>query len=143
MFDQKSDETIDLSSVPIRALSLSTRHQLSQYLNGQQYISTASGLSRDYRGIAQLMGFSYAIINSILRSTDPLSNLLEMYENRSDANFSRLLEMIEKIERFDIIDDMTPVLFRDAKHYLNGNNFNPVSGMDSKQKIFTKRLKTL
>ncbi|XP_054164796.1 myeloid differentiation primary response protein MyD88-like [Oppia nitens] len=107
----------DLSEIPLRALSVSTRHQLSEYLNYEQYITTSEGLCRDYRGLAQLMDFSYAVIESLMRTNDPLNGLLDRYQNRSDSSFGKLLQMLEQIERFDIIDDMTPVLMNDAKHY--------------------------
>ena len=113
-----SSADIDLSSVPIRALSLSTRHRLSEYLNVEQYITTSSGLSRDYRGIAQMMGFSYAIMDSTLRTSDSFNHLLSLYQNRSDATLQSLLLMLEKIERFDVIDDMTPILLKDADYYI-------------------------
>lgn len=129
MSDSKTfSEDIDLSSVPIRALSFSTRYQLSQYLNGLQYIATSSGLSRDYRGIAQLMEFSYSAVQSATASADPFSRLLEMYQSRSDASIQRLMQMIETIERFDVIDDMTPVLINDAIYYLSNRPSNiPIS----------------
>lgn len=120
----------NLSEIPIRALTLSTRHQLSQYLNSEQYITTSKGLSRDYRGLAQLMGFSYSIMNFVLKTTDPLNSLLEMYENRSEATFDKLLQMLEQIERFDIIDDLKPILLNDAKHYLNLKQSKRSSGME-------------
>ena len=131
MSDSKSQQ-IDLSSVPIRALSLSTRYQLSQYLNGQQYISTSNGLSRDYRGIAQLMGFSYSVVKSAMDSADPLNRLLDMYQNKSDATLQRLIDMIERIERFDIIDDMTPSMVNDAKYYLSNRPSIDSSGSITK-----------
>ncbi len=122
MFDQnndiKNEINIDLKEVPIRALSLSTRHQLSLYLNGEQVITTTDGLCRDYRGLAQLMGFSYSVVNSISQSNDPFNSLIEKFQNRSNTSFEQFFKMIEQIGRFDIIDDMEHIILSDAKQYL-------------------------
>lgn len=128
MSEQNNEIECDLSEVPIRALSMCSRHQLSQYLNAEQLITTSDGLSRDYRGLAQLMGFTYAVVNNILRTNDPFNSLLQMFQNRSEANVKYLLEMIEKIGRFDVIDDLTPMLLTDAKHYLMNRKSNQICG---------------
>lgn len=124
---ENNENSLDLNEIPIRAMSLSVRHQLSQYLNGEQLITTSNGLSRDYRGLAQLMGFSYTLVNNIMRTTDPLNSLFDTYQNRSDATFGQLVQMVEQIERFDIIDDMTPALLNDAKHYLKDKQLKRTS----------------
>lgn len=117
-----SESEINFYKIPLNALNLSTRTQLAQYLNTEQVISCENGLSRDYRGVAELIGLSYNVIDRISRSVDPCKNLLDLYENRSDATVGQLLDFLEQIERFDILDDLTPVFTFDAQKYLNYKN---------------------
>lgn len=111
IFEMNYDE------IPIKALNISTRMRLSECLNSEQVITTQNGFARDYRGIAQLMGFSYATISSFSRSSDPFKNLLECYERQSKGCLGDLMKMIEQIERFDVIDDLISFLKSDAEQY--------------------------
>ncbi|RWS26738.1 myeloid differentiation primary response protein MyD88-like isoform X1 [Leptotrombidium deliense] len=118
----------DSTPIPIRALNISSRLLLSASLNAEQLITTDSGLARDYRGLAELYGFSYWDIKNFQRSSDPCKALLDSIDSKrviSDAvnnheySFQHLTSMLEQIERFDVIDDLTPYLISDANKYLS------------------------
>lgn len=112
----------DFNTIPIRALNTSARMLLSKYLNPEQVITTCNGRARDYRGIAELMGFSYSEVRNHQRSTDPTRSLLEAFETMSTKDnahtFAKLITMLEEIERYDIIDDVTPSLKTDAVQFI-------------------------
>ncbi|RWS04518.1 myeloid differentiation primary response protein MyD88-like isoform X1 [Dinothrombium tinctorium] len=128
-------DDVDYSRIPIRALNTSSRLLLSSSLNPEQLITSDNGLARDYRGLAELIGFSYSEVKNFQRSNDPLNALLnaidvmpkekqqqqhhQKAENDRHSNiefysFSDLISMLEQIERFDVIDDLTPSLKTDA-----------------------------
>ncbi|CAG2121970.1 unnamed protein product, partial [Medioppia subpectinata] len=88
------------------------------------------------------MGFSYAVIDSLLRTNDPFNGLLERYQTRSDATFAQLIQMLTRMERFDIIDDMTPILRNDAKHYTNLNPNSMVSSHTNQLMASVERIIT-
>lgn len=112
----------DWETVPLRALNVAGRLQLSQFLNAEQVVMTAKGLARDYRGVAELMGFSYSEVRNHQRSADPTRSLLEAYletagHGGKGPTFANLASMLVEIGRFDVIDDMTDYLNADAAKY--------------------------
>jgi myeloid differentiation primary response protein MyD88 len=91
--------------------------QLNQALNVEQLIPTKNGLARDYRGLAELMGFSLIELEArFKRSHNPAKCLIEAFADKCRHERSRevtvndLIKLIETIERFDIIDDFLPTL---------------------------------
>jgi myeloid differentiation primary response protein MyD88 len=89
-------------------------------MNPEQLLTSDDGHARDYRGLAELMGFSYTQIQNFKRSHDPFSAILESHLSRptgKDASVEQLLLMIEQIGRYDIIDDMAPYLREDLEYY--------------------------
>ena len=132
--DSNSSELcdIDLSDIPIRALRMKSRTLLSKCLNAIQIIPSESGLPRDYRGIADLFGLDNPIVSTIERSEDPIKVILENVEkelklNRSTGvkvpySISDLIQHLEYIERFDVIDDCLQLFIEDGKYYVNKIN---------------------
>lgn len=96
-----------------------------QALNLRQLVPTENGLARDYRGLAELMGFSPVEVETrFKRSYNPIRSLIDASVNR-DLNIksnletpsvNTLLKMLEKIERFDVIDDLLPSLVKLAQN---------------------------
>lgn len=108
----------DFAKMPIRALRTRTRTNLSMLMNPEQLLTSDDGHARDFRGLAELMGFSYTQIQNFKRSHDPFSAILESHLSLpagKDASVEQLLLIIEQIGRFDIIDDITPYLREDLE----------------------------
>lgn len=105
-----------LADVPIHALSATTRQLLSQYLNPEQVLLARSGLPRDHRGLAEQAGLSYAEVKNYQRSSDPTSALLNALQkfDAEKRTLKNILEMLEKIERFDVCDDIYEQFMHDA-----------------------------
>jgi len=107
-----------LDQIPLQCLSQLDIFNLTQALNIEQLIPTNAGLARDYRGIAECMGFSSIDIETkFKRSYNPMKSLIDSYLNKSlysenikPFTLNDLLKFIERIERFDVIDDFMPHL---------------------------------
>lgn len=112
-----------LDEIPVHLVDLRNLIEFTQALNVEQLIPTANGLSRDYRGLAELMGFSSVEIeNCFKRSYNPTKSLIDAYIDKnlssrieSPHTMNDLLKLTEKIERFDVIDDLMPTLIRLAQ----------------------------
>lgn len=103
-------------------------------LNVEQLIPTDNGLARDYRGLAELMQFNTIEVDSkFKRSRNQTRTLIDafIYKNLNsmgNCNFSLndLIKFIERIERFDVIDDLMPTLIKLA-HNLEDNQRQPIA----------------
>ena len=114
-----------LNQIKLNQVDLSELLYSSQALDLEQLIRTDSGIARDYRGLAELMGFGQIETETrFKRSSSPTKSLIYSYieKNRSlqtngkHVTVKDLLKLIEKLERFDVIDDMLPVFIRLASH---------------------------
>lgn len=102
-----------LSQIPLDYVPHETLMNLTQALNIKQLIPTETGLARDYRGLAEVIGFSQVNLESIIRnSSNPTLSLIKAHRvdklknnPRNGITVNDLLKIIEKIERFDVIDD--------------------------------------
>lgn len=106
-----------LGQIPMKCgIPESALNELTMALSVEQLIPTDSGLARDYRGMAELMGFSSAEIEGRLKkSSNSTKLLLDTYvykQNSGDISVNDLIKFIEQIERFDVIDDFLPTLVK-------------------------------
>lgn len=101
-----------LQQIPLALLTHTHLSGLTQALNLQQLIPNSSGLSRDFRGIAELMEFSLVEVKTKFeRSSSPTHTLIGAFITKErHANLNTLIKMIERIERFDLLDDVLPIL---------------------------------
>lgn len=116
-----------LSNIPLDRLNSNDLRKLSIPLNKEQLIPTSDGLPRDYRGIAELIGYSLAEVESrFKKSHNPAKSLFEALidnhanisqSSRPSPTLNDLLRLLEKIERFDIIDDALHLFVRVATDY--------------------------
>lgn len=136
-----------LNYIPLHYLTPAELSSLTQALNMEQLIPTEDGLARDYRGLAELMGFSSAEIETrFKRAYNPTKSLIDAYTSanfdslnsvRNDNNIESsmssrrqpvtvndLLKFIERIERFDVIDDFMPTLIDLATRYKPNGEFS-------------------
>lgn len=80
---------------------------MSVSLNQNFVLMTQDNLSRDWRGLLSLLNFSRIDENILLQSSEKTRKIIEIWnEYYTEANFEKLLELLEKIERFDIYDDV-------------------------------------
>lgn len=101
-----------LAQIPLRYVSPADLLGITQALNLEQLIPTESGLARDYRGLAELMGFKTIEIETrFKRSHNPTKSLIDTFvNNHQNITLNDLLKLIECIERFDVVDDLVPTL---------------------------------
>lgn len=124
--------------IPIRAMNTSSRSILSQSLNIEQVIPSKEGYRRDYRGLAQLMEFSYNDLVTVQRSNDPMKVLLDSYQSTlrgGKCTIKNVLLMLETIGRYDVIDDVLESLVKDVEAYKERERklavFRPSQEMDN------------
>lgn len=120
-----------LAQIPLAHVNSSDLSPLNHALNLEQLVRTADGLARDYRGLAELMGFVSAEVETrFKRLYNPTKSLIDAYVNKNLSEDQQnglftvndLLKMIERLERFDIIDDFLPTLVRLASDAQLGQN---------------------
>ena len=111
-----------LSSLKVRELPINRRQQLSSYLNIEQVLLSDCGLSRDYRGVAQQLDLCYSDISHLQKQPDPFGTLLT-YQNVRKLSIQELFELFVYIGRYDILDDMIPLILEDLNNYSLNSKF--------------------
>lgn len=100
-----SPDGLDYNSFPLIALNYTTRHKLSLYLNPDAV--TAS----NWTILAEEMGYNYLEIKNFVRFPDPTTSLLDDWQKKhSNTTVGELLNLLQKIERDDILTDVTPLI---------------------------------
>lgn len=99
------EKLLPFCSYPAKALSMSTRVGLSKYLNPEQDCLSSFHLVKDWRGVAEFMGFSPLDIENFMRDKSPTYELLRQWASQGNANIGVLLKALEAIERYDILED--------------------------------------
>lgn len=159
-----------LDRIPLSYISLSMLTESTQALDVEQLIPTENGLARDYRGLAEVMGFSTIEIKTKFEHLqfDRTKRLINLFKSKNLTNtateqntnrdfikdyvsITDLLKMIERIERFDVIDDLLPTLIEIArqqqqhgvieKHTVSGDDvelYNTRNNHDSHTNVLDK-----
>ncbi|XP_077124802.1 myeloid differentiation primary response protein MyD88 [Ranitomeya variabilis] len=115
---ESSSGEVDFSSVPLVALNFNTRHKLSLYLNPDTVVAAGWIL------LAEEMDFTYLEIKNFENARNPTLAVLEEWEKKCSQELAgqptvgRLLELLNKIERHDILTDLGPLIESDCKKYL-------------------------
>lgn len=107
-----------LSRIPIDCVNPLALKDQTLALNLEQLIPTDGGLARDYRGLGELLGFSRVEVETRFKnSSNPTRSMIDAFINKNINNdrncrfsLNDLLKLLEKIERFDVIDDLLPRL---------------------------------
>ncbi|XP_057367721.1 uncharacterized protein LOC130688721 isoform X2 [Daphnia carinata] len=92
------------------SLRASTLATLSNMLNPTKVLLSDDGHFRDWRGVAELMGVDVLIIQNLERTSSPFASLISQAKNLT-AN--KLIEYLEKMDRYDVIDDTIAVMEND------------------------------
>ncbi|XP_072376261.1 myeloid differentiation primary response protein MyD88 [Diabrotica undecimpunctata] len=108
-----------MSDIPVKVLRKETRDLISALLNPRKVIPNDKGLSRDWHGLAELCGISGEIIPHIKESNDAALKVLEIWseKNKEESTTAKLLSFLEKLDRFDVVEDVTPLIEKDAEYY--------------------------
>ncbi|XP_013416180.1 myeloid differentiation primary response protein MyD88-like [Lingula anatina] len=94
--------------VPVRALNRSVRNILARLLNPPSVVLTDSGFSKDWKGLAELMGFMNDDISNFESMRDSYTLLiLKDWEKQKDSMIATLFDYIQQLERYDILEDPT------------------------------------
>ncbi|VEN55421.1 unnamed protein product, partial [Callosobruchus maculatus] len=117
-----ADETEpeDISTrISVSALSKETRRLISDLLNPKKLIPTDEGFLRDWHGLSELCGIPGEQIPSLERNSDPSNRVLDIWLEKKDdeCTVETLISFFERLDRFDIIDDITPLVKRDIEYY--------------------------
>ncbi|CAG9826820.1 unnamed protein product [Diabrotica balteata] len=108
-----------MSDIPVKVLRKETRDLISALLNPRKVIPNDKGLSRDWHGLAELCGISGEIIPHIKESKDAALKVLEIWseKNKEESTTAKLLSFLEKLDRFDVVEDVAPLIEKDAEYY--------------------------
>ncbi|CAG9817406.1 unnamed protein product [Phaedon cochleariae] len=121
-----------MSDIPVRALRRETRNLLSSLLNPEKIIPTVQGLPRDWQGLAELCKIKGEQIPSIQRSDDPTAKVLELWceKTNPESTIENLINFLQNLDRFDVLDDITPLLEKDTEYYIANPNGYPIDAVE-------------
>ncbi|CAK9812434.1 Myeloid differentiation primary response protein MyD88 [Anthophora quadrimaculata] len=111
--------TVDLSAVPLVALSFESKQIISSLLNPPKVIPSENGLPRDWRGLAHLCMLSGELMPLLISHPDPSAYILTAWEQKQKSiTLKDFQAALEEIDRWDILDDTLELFEKDAERYL-------------------------
>ncbi|KAF2904645.1 hypothetical protein ILUMI_01529 [Ignelater luminosus] len=112
----------------IQALRPQTKNLISMLLNPPKIFLSETSLSRDWHGLAQLVGIGGECVPHLLYGLDPTNKILALWlkESKEDATIKKLLMYLEQLDRFDIIDDIKTSIDEDIKIFKQNKTVTPV-----------------
>ncbi|XP_055139042.1 myeloid differentiation primary response protein MyD88 isoform X4 [Symphalangus syndactylus] len=90
------------SSLPLAALNMRVRRRLSLFLNVRTQVAA------DWTALAEEMDFEYLEIRQLETHADPTGRLLDSWQGRPGASVGRLLELLTKLGRDDVLLELGP-----------------------------------
>lgn len=99
-----------LSAISVKALNVSSRLTLANNLDSKQVLLSSKNISRDYRGLAELIGLQYCAIKKLEEFQDRTMKILDTWETCPDATLDKLITYLEDMDRHDIIQELIPSL---------------------------------
>nr|QJD22011.1 myeloid differentiation factor 88 [Tridacna crocea] len=105
---------------PIRALRMSSRKKIAQYLDldGVLVVIDKLDVVNNYNGLSELIGFSYLDIRNIGLQKSPTMELLEQWtvkEQCENATVGNLWSFLFQMERFDVLKDCRSNILNDCR----------------------------
>nr|KAF6475301.1 MYD88 innate immune signal transduction adaptor [Rousettus aegyptiacus] len=91
-----------MSSLPLAALNVRVRRRLSLFLNARTQVAA------DWTALAEEMDFEYLEIRQLETQADPTGRLLDDWQGRPGASVGRLLELLAKLGREDVLLELRP-----------------------------------
>ncbi|KAK1133976.1 hypothetical protein K0M31_011761 [Melipona bicolor] len=111
--------TVDLSTVPLVALSIESKYAISSLLNPPKILPSENGLPRDWRGLAHFCKLGGEIMPLLTSHPDPTTYILTTWQQKKkDVTLKDLQIALEEIERWDILDDTSKLFEGDGEKYL-------------------------
>ena len=98
-------------------LRLQTLERLSALLNPKKRLLTADGKLRDWTGLAELAGLTAAEkqrVEAALKS-DYTRCLISIWCSKDNATIEALLNALQLMDRWDVVQDVQPLLLSDCK----------------------------
>lgn len=96
---------MDLDSVPLTALNVTVRKKLGLYLNPKNTVAA------DWTAVAEAMDFTYLEIKNYETVRSPMAGVLDEWQARNkDASVGKLLSILLKLERDDVVEDLRPLI---------------------------------
>ncbi|KAM6209497.1 myeloid differentiation primary response protein MyD88 [Sarcoramphus papa] len=104
----------DLHAVPMVALNYRVRRRLGLYLNPR------AAAAADWTALAEELGCEYLEIRRLEAQPDPTAALLEDWQCRcpGGATVGRLLDLLRRLDRHDVLLDLADSVEEDCKKYL-------------------------
>ncbi|XP_055139026.1 myeloid differentiation primary response protein MyD88 isoform X1 [Symphalangus syndactylus] len=100
------------SSLPLAALNMRVRRRLSLFLNVRTQVAA------DWTALAEEMDFEYLEIRQLETHADPTGRLLDSWQGRPGASVGRLLELLTKLGRDDVLLELGPSIEEDCQKYI-------------------------
>ncbi|XP_004419568.1 PREDICTED: myeloid differentiation primary response protein MyD88 isoform X2 [Ceratotherium simum simum] len=100
------------SSLPLAALNVRVRRRLSLFLN------VRTPVAADWTALAEEMDFEYLEIRGLETRPDPTGSLLDEWQGRPGASVGRLLELLAKLGRDDVLVELGPSIEEDCQKYI-------------------------
>ena len=104
----------DYKCLPLKALRLTVRQKIGQYLNLEGTVveclddeGYTMDVSTNFNGLAELAGFDYLEIRNLERHKNPTLELLDCWTNKESRNATvgYLWKYLKQMEREDILRD--------------------------------------
>nr|ANA09013.1 myeloid differentiation factor 88 [Trachinotus ovatus] len=107
-----AETDVDFGTIPLAALNVTVRKKLGLYLNPRNAVAA------DWMVVAEAMDFSYLEIKNYEASKNPTTMVLDDWQARSTgATVGKLLSILMKVERNDIVEDLQPLIDEDVKRF--------------------------
>lgn len=95
-------------SISLQALRPSARRQIAMHMDKElTTINVDNGMLCDWRGLAEIVGFSNLEISKMERSGKPTEELLYEWEtnSNSDSTLGHLWSCLQQLDRKDVLSD--------------------------------------
>lgn len=107
-----ADPDVDVDSIPLSALNVTVRKKLGLYLNPRNAVAS------DWMSVAEEMDFSYREIQNYVETKNPTAMVLDDWQARStDATVGKLLSILKKVDRNDVVEDLQVYIDEDVRRY--------------------------
>ncbi|XP_034998798.1 myeloid differentiation primary response protein MyD88 isoform X2 [Hippoglossus stenolepis] len=107
-----ADPDVDLGTAPLTALNVTVRTRLGLFLNPRNTVAA------DWTVLAEGVGFTYLEIKNFEARQNPTAVVLDEWQARyRDATVEKLLVILEKLERNDILEDLRCAIDEDVRKY--------------------------
>ncbi|KAI4461848.1 myd88 [Holotrichia oblita] len=109
--------TAEFFNVSLKCLRIPTLRIISNLLNPIKYIPTKENLPRDWRGLADLMGYNQEDISSFQCTPDSTLSVLTKWSESKGSTIKMFLLFLNRMDRFDVYDDIVMLVVADINSH--------------------------